>query len=222
MFKKVLSLVILLVLLSSCYTHKIYLNADKKSGKMIIDYTLDNDYLSILSTALSSIQTANDNQEPLDPNILIDPDLFKKQFSKSKDLKLTALSITKSNGYKGHIEITFTDFEKALKQLPENMININIVRTSSSLTVSQTLNLSKLDKQGVLLDFLNQQKEDDIALYNKLTKQAFFQFEIYTPTVIKSAEGVTLSSDKKKATYTFKLNDLLVNKDKDIKFLISF
>lgn len=219
MIKKIILLFSIVTILCSCYSHKIYLNSDKKSGKMVIDYELDNDYLSILSTALANMQS--ESSEPLDPSALIDEELFKESFKNSNEITLKSVKIDTTKGYKGHIEIAFTDFEKSLKSLPENMMNLGIIRQGSSLTVSQVMNFGKMDAEGVFIDFLNQQKEDDINLYNKLTKQASFKFEIYTNTPMTKYEGVTISKDKKKAEYSFKLLDLVNNKDKDMKFIIS-
>jgi hypothetical protein len=222
MFKKMFLLLIIVSTLVSCYTQKVYLDANKKSGKMVIDYNLDNDYLSVLSTALANFQTTGKNQQTIDPNALIDEKLFRETFKNNKDVTLKSVKITATKGYTGHIEITFTDFEKALKLLPEGVINIAVLRDGNNVTITQVINISKMDKDGIFIDFLNQQKEDDINLYNKLTKTAFFKFETYTATQIKKTEGITLSNDKMKADYSFRLNELLQNKDKDMKFLISF
>ncbi|OHD10626.1 MAG: hypothetical protein A2086_05545 [Spirochaetes bacterium GWD1_27_9] len=220
MLKKIL-LFTLTIFLFSCYSQKIYLNPDKKSGKMIIDYSLDSDYLSILSTALANFQSTTD-ASPIDPAILIDEQAFKDAFKENKDVTLKVVKIDTKKGYSGHIEISFTDFEKALNLLPKSMVNLAIQRANGTLTVNQVLNFGKMDADGVFLDFINQQKEDDINLYNRLTKVASFKFEVYTTTPMIKTEGVTVSSDKKKIEYSFKLQDLLVNKDKDLKFLISF
>jgi hypothetical protein len=220
MFRKIILLAILSLMLFSCYSHKIYLNSDKKSGRMVIDYSLDNDYLSVLSTALSSLQTG-ENEQSLDPNALIDEKIFRETFKNSKEVTLKTVKITSDKGYNGHIEITFTDFEKALKLLPAGILNITVSREGGNVSISQIINLSKIDSQGVFLDFLAQQKEDNIDFYNKLTKTAAFKFEIYTAAPMKKTEGVVLSSDGKRADYSFKLGDLLKDKNKDIKFLIS-
>jgi hypothetical protein len=221
MLKKILLLPVLVVLLFSCYSHKIYLNSDKKSGRMVIDYTLDDDYLSILSTALSNFQP-KDGSPSIDANALIDEKVFRETFKSTKEVTLKVVKIDTTKGYTGHIEVAFTDFEKALTLLPEGMINISVIRQNSGLTISQVLNLLKIDPESVLINFLDQQKEDDINMYNKLTKQAVFVFDVFTPSPIKKSEGVILSPDKKKAEYSFKLSDLLKDKNKDIKFLISF
>jgi hypothetical protein len=208
------------VLLVSCYTQTIILNPDKKSGRMIIDYQMDDDYLSILSTAMANFQ--NPDQEPIDPTILIDQELFKERFKNSKEVALDKVVISSKNGYTGHVEIRFSDFEKALKMLPEGMINLAINRSNSKLSIGQVINLSKMDPDNVLTEFLNQQKEDDIDLYNKLTKSASFSMVIQTPSPVSSSKGVTLSSDKKKSSYSFRLGDMLAKKDKDLEFYIEF
>ncbi|HOV12784.1 MAG TPA: hypothetical protein PK771_00705 [Spirochaetota bacterium] len=219
MLKKLFLLFIAVTFLVSCYSHKIYLNSDKKSGRMVIEYQLDNDYLSILSTALVNMQTAT--SEPIDPSILIDEKLFKESFKNTKEVTLKSVKIDTTKGYKGYVEILFTDFETSLKSMPEGMMNLSIIRNGNALTVSQILNFAKMDTEGVFTNFLEQQKEDDINLYNKLTKQASFKFEVNTSSPITKYEGVTVSKDMKKAEYSFKLLDLVNNKNKDLKFLIS-
>ena len=128
MFKKIILLFIAVTFLVSCYSHKIYLNADKKSGRMVIEYQLDNDYLSILSTALANMQTTS--SEPIDPTILIDEKLFKESFKNTKEVTLKSVKIDTTRGYKGTVEIVFTDFEKSLKSLPQGMMNLEIIRTA--------------------------------------------------------------------------------------------
>ena len=220
MFRKLVLFGIIIISLFSCYTHKIYLNSDKKSGKMVIDYKLDNDYLSILSTALSSI-SIGENENPIDPSALIDENVLRETFKNTKEVTLKTVKIDTTNGYTGHIEFTFSNFEQALKSIPAGMLNINIERQGGGLTISQIINLSKIDKDGIFLDFLEQQKEDDINLYNKLTKDAVFNFQIFTATPIKKAEGVKLSADKKRADYSFTLGDLVKDINRDMKFLLS-
>ncbi|HPO50553.1 MAG TPA: hypothetical protein PLO89_09535 [Spirochaetota bacterium] len=219
MFRRLFLLFLPLFFLVSCYSHKIYLNADKKSGRMVIEYNLDNDYLSILSTALANMQSTSG--DPMDPTILIDETLFKEAFKNTDDVSLKSVKIDTTNGYKGRIEVVFKDFEKSLDALPKDMMNLSILRQGNSLTVTQVMNFSKMDTQGIFVDFLNQQKEDDINLYNKLTKQASFEFEVNTASPITKSEGVNLSKDKRKALYSFKLGDMINNINKDLKFLIS-
>ncbi len=208
-----------LLLLSSCFSQKIFLNADKKSGRMVIEYTLDNDYLTILSTALANVPS--EDGTTIDPEILIDEEAFKKSFKNTKDITLKSVKIDTKNGYKGNIEVSFTDFEKALATMPKDLLDITVVRNASGLQISQTVDINKIDPSGIFLGFLDQLKLDDVALYNKIVKSAPFTIEINAATPFKEVKGVTLSADKKKVSYTFTLFDLLSSKNKELKFFIS-
>ncbi|MCK4796512.1 MAG: hypothetical protein KAT05_03980 [Spirochaetes bacterium] len=219
MVKKIIIIFGIMLLLISCYSHKIILNADKKSGKMIIEYNLNDDYFQLLSIAVDNF--ANESENPFDPIILIDEELFKQSFIESKEIKLKSVNIDTTNGYKGKIVIEFYDFEKILSQMPEGLINLNIKRKKNSLTLSQELNFNKMDPDEIFKNFILQQKEDDINFYNQLTKEAKFNFTIITAWPMKYTEGVILSHDKKQAKYSFKINDLINSNKKILKFLIS-
>jgi hypothetical protein len=231
MSKKFLAILpIIAMLLFSCYSQKIYLNQDKKSGKMVIDYTMDNDYLSILSTALVNFQSSSSNGkiQKITPNALIDQKIFKDTFKDSEDVKLKTVSIktstvNKKSFYQGHIEVTFSDFEKALKMLPEGLLNITVSRDNDKITINQIINMSKMDPKNVFLNFLEEEKEVEPEIYNKLTKEAVFNFYFETKSSINKVEGGSLiGNNKNNVLYKFSINDLLKNKDKDMKFLISF
>ena len=53
-----------------------------------------------------------------------------------------------------------------------------------------------------------------------LMHEAKFSFEVVSNSPMKKVMGVNLSTDKKKANYTFKISDIINNNDK-MKFLIS-
>ena len=63
MIKKIITIFAIMFLLISCYSHKIILNADKKSGKMIIEYNLNDDYFQLLSIAIENF--ANNDEEAI-------------------------------------------------------------------------------------------------------------------------------------------------------------
>ena len=75
MIKKIITIFAIMFLLISCYSHKIILNADKKSGKMIIEYNLNDDYFQLLSIAIENFAN-NDEEDQFDPTILIDAELL--------------------------------------------------------------------------------------------------------------------------------------------------
>lgn len=205
--------------LFSCYTHKIVLNSDNNSGTMIIEYQLDDDYFQLLSIAFSNF--ASDSQDKFDPVVLIDEELFRQSFKNSAYIRLKSVNINAVNGYKGKIVIDFTDLEKLLASMPKELVNLNFIKENGSITLSQSISLKKMDPDGIFKDFIHQQKEDDINFYNKLTKEAEFNFIIQSQSTIKKAEGVVISKDKKNAYYNFKLNDIIVDDNKIFNFLIS-
>jgi hypothetical protein len=222
MLKKIFLFALLLPVLVSCYTQKIYLNADKKSGKMIIDYTIDDDYFQLLSIALDNFASEED---PIDPASFIDQTLFKEtfdsKFGSSKDVKLKSLSIKKGNNYTANIVIEFYDLDKLLAKIPKGITNLNITKVNTDLTISQILDIKKMDPDGAFKEFVMQQKEDDINFYNRLTKEAKFYFVMYSAVPIKKIEGISLSEDRKTAEYSFKLNDFINSDNKILKFLIT-
>ena len=218
--KNIIIFFVALFLLSSCFSQKVFLNGDKKSGRMVLEYYLDNDYLTILSTALANIPTKDGST--IDPEILIDEKAFKNNFKNTKDVTLKSVKIDTKNGYKGTVEILFTDFEQSLNTIPKDLLNIKITRGNDGLLqLSQKIDLNRIDPSGIFLLFLDQLKLDDINLYNKIVKSAVFSIEISSPTQFKEAVGVTLSQDKKKITYSFTLFDILNKKDKELNFFIS-
>ena len=218
MVKNMLCLILMLFLFFSCYSQKIVLNSDKNSGQMIIEYNLTDDTFQLLSFAF--YEFASEENE-FDPEILIDSDLFKEAFKQTDDIKLKSINIDNSNGYKGKIVIEFKNLNKILDEIPKGLTNLQIDRKGNTLTISQTLNIKELDKEGRLKSFILEQKEDDINFYNYLTKTAKFEFTIKSSHVIKKAEGIILSKNKKEASYSFKINDIIENENKILKFLIT-
>lgn len=221
--KKILLYILFLPLLISCYSQKIYLNADKKSGKMTIEYNLDDDFFQLLSIALENFSTDDDNY--IDPTILLDEELFKEYFKENmgdiREIKLKKVSIDLTNGYKGYIEIDFFNLEKLMDRIPQGMTNLLIEKKGYELTISQIIDMKKMDPDNIFKDFIIQQKEDDLNFYNKLTQKAKFDFILSTALPIKKTEGVELSANKKTASYSFKINDLINNDGKILKFLIT-
>jgi hypothetical protein len=217
-FKKFLYVFIFIILLVSCYKQTIILNPDKNSGKMIIEYNLDDDYFQLVSIAAENILIDSNNK--FDPLILIDKDLFKETFKDTENIKLKSVNIDTSNGYKGNIVIEFNDLEKILASLPAGLVNLTLKKESNNITLTQILDFKKMDPDEIFKNFVLQQKEDDINFYNRLTKEAKFTFIIKTMTPIKYTEGVGLSKDKKQAIYTFTVNDF-INSSKILKFIIS-
>jgi hypothetical protein len=223
MFKKTAVAVLLFILLLttvSCYKHTIVLNGDRKSGKMIVEYSMDDDVFQLLSIAMSNFSTDYENQ--FDAFALIDEDYFKETVKSTDEVTIKSVSI-KSDGvnYKGRIEAEFKDFEKALATLPEGLAKLNIERSKNNLTISQELDIDSMDPDGILKEFVNQLKEDDPGFYNKIMKEAYFEFIIQSAKPIVKSEGVKLSSDKKSAYYNFYVGEMLDLKGKVMKFLIS-
>jgi len=213
---------ILCFLIFSCYTQKVTLNADKKSGQVAVEYYLDDDYFQLLSIAIENFNAAStQSSNKFDPAILMDAAAIKEYFKDNKFIKIRSVSVDTSNGYRGKITADFTDFEKMFESIPKGVTNLSLKKEPDLITVTQLLNLKSLDPEGVFKSYIMKQKEDDIAYYNKLTRDVKFTFVIATASMIKKTEGVVLSGDKKVASYTFKLNDLLINDNKTYKFLIS-
>ncbi|HOJ65256.1 MAG TPA: hypothetical protein PLE45_12640 [Spirochaetota bacterium] len=218
---KIIFLISTIFLLFSCYTQKIELNADRKSGKMTIDYYINNDYFQIISLIASNFQY--DNEDYIDVMILIDENKFKENFKKYEGITLDFVSIKKikEGEYKGKIIISFKDFEKALALLPKGVSGLELIKTKDDITISQTVDLEKMDPDNIFLDFVNQLKDDDKEFYTLLTETAVFNFELYTKTNIKKTEGIKLEGDGKIAKYSFKIKNLLDNKNKVLKFSIT-
>lgn len=219
MVKNIFLILTLAFLLCSCYSQKVYLNKDKKSGYMEIEYAFDDDLFQILSIAFANFQT--DYSSQFDPIVLIDEEMFKEQFKDTANVRLRSVAITKGDLYKGKIVMEFSDFEKAIAQLPVDTGKLKIERAGSIVSISQMINLTEVDPDGIFNEFIKQQKEDDIELYNKLTGKTNFTFEINTKSDIKKVEGFLISGNNKKATYNFKLTDLL-KENAILKFSIDF
>ncbi len=211
-------IIIFFIILTSCYNQTIILNSDKNSGKIVIDYNLDDDYFQLLSIASENIFI--EGEKKFDPLTLIDASLFKETFKDTEYVKLKSIKIDTSKGYKGNIVIEFKDLQKIIETMPAGLTNLTLKKENGTSTVTQILDFKKMDPDGIFKNFVLQQKEDDINFYNRLTKEAKFSFVIKTMTPIKYIEGVMLSKDKKQASYTFMINDL-INNGKILKFVIS-
>ncbi|MCG8568593.1 MAG: hypothetical protein MJB14_00500 [Spirochaetes bacterium] len=210
MLKKVTVFVIITLILTGCYTQKISLNNDKKSGTMVIEYQMDDDQFQVLSMALGSMQT-DFSQATMDPIILTDSDLFKESFPLNENFKLKEVNIQTEKGYSGKIVIQFNDFEEALKLIPQNSIPLNIKKENQHYQLSQTIDMRQLDPDGYLKEFINQQKEFDEAIYAKLVNSSF-DFELKTSHSILEAKGVKLLN-KRQAIYSFQIKDMLSQED---------
>lgn len=210
--KKTLLLIISTVfIMTSCYKQTIYLNSDKKSGSMIIEYSLDDDTFQMISMVFMMIEPEEGSFVP-DPMMLIDEDTFKSTFPEDDNFKLKSVDLKMSTVYEGRIEIEFNDFQDALKKLPMQSSGFIMKEDKGHLLLEQTVDLDKIDPDRMFLSFLESQKQDDKEFYNKIVNNSPFQFEINTKTPMQSAEGFKLSQNNKKATYTFKLSDILSNK----------
>lgn len=217
-YKMFISIITFIVILTSCYNQTIILNSDKNSGKIVIDYNLDDDYFQLLSIASENIFI--ENEKKLDPLILLDANLFKETFKNTEYVKLKSIKIDTSNGYKGNIVIEFTDLQKIIDTMPAGLTNLTFKKDQGVITVTQILDFKKMDPDNIFKNFVLQQKEDDLDFYNRLTKQAKFFFAIRSVAPIKYTEGVIISKDKKQASYSFMINDL-INNGKILKFIIS-
>ncbi len=213
-----LFIIFIFIVSLSCYNHTIILNPDKNSGKMIIEYNIDDDYFQLISIAAENINV--ENSKKFDPLILIDEEFFKETFKETEYVKLKSVKIDTANGYKGTIVIEFKDLKKILESLPAGLANLSLKKENDNVTLTQILDFKKMDPDGIFKSFVLQQKEDDINFYNRLTKQAKFTFRIKTATPIKHTEGVILSKDKKEVIYTFMINDF-INNGKVLKFVIT-
>lgn len=205
----------------SCYTQKIELNEDKRSGKMTIEYYLNNDYFQLISIVASNFQYDDENY--IDTIILINEAKFRENFKKYEGINLDFISIKKirEGEYTGKIVISFKDFEQALLLLPKSIAGLEIKKAKEEITINQIIQLSKMDPENIFIDFIEQLKEDDKEFYNLLTEKAVFNFEILTKTPIKKTEGIKLEKNNK-ATYSFNIKNLLENKDNPLKFSITF
>ena len=219
---------IALFVLCSCFNQKIELNADKKSGKMTIEYEINDEYFQLISIILSNVELSENLF--FDPFVLIDEQTFKKSYNNlGKDIlasaKLNSVSIIKNEKtgfYNGKFVISFNDFEKSLKLIPNAISGLTVKRTKEELTISQQINITEIDSDGIFGDFIEQLKEDDIDFYKLLTEKASFGFAIFLKNKIKTSTGVNLGKDGMSAFYTFKIKDLLNSDKKLLNFLISF
>ena len=61
---KALIILIISILLYSCYTQKVTLNEDRKSGQVVIEYNLDDDYFQLFSIAVENFNSMNTQNQP--------------------------------------------------------------------------------------------------------------------------------------------------------------
>ena len=143
---------IIVIALMSCYNHTIILNPDKNSGKMIIEYNLDDDYFQLVSIAAENIVV--EGEDRFDPLILIDESLFKETFKETEYVKLKSVKIDTSNGYKGNIVIEFKDLEKILASLPSGLTNLTLKKEKNIVTLTQLLDFKKMDPDEIFKSFV--------------------------------------------------------------------
>ncbi len=227
-FRYIFLSVVLVFCLTSCFNMKIDLNFDKKSGKMTIDYELNDDYFQLISIVMSNVQIAENVS--FDPFILLDENGFKTFYNNiPKDnlnsITLTSVSIKrndKTGFYNGKIVFGFKDFEKCMALIPNDVVGLKFTKDKLNYTIEQEISISTLDPQGMLINFLDSLKDDDEDFYKLLTEKAEFDFAVQLRSKILKSQGVKLNKDSMGATYGFKVNDILDTKNEPLKFLISF
>ena len=116
-------IIIMTALLSSCYTQKIVLNADRKSGTMYLDYSFNDDDFEILSLILSA--ASMEDGEVIDPVILIDEEAFKDFINEAalpgvsiEKVSVVSKAVKNNHIYSGSIALKFKDFELLFEKIP--------------------------------------------------------------------------------------------------------
>jgi hypothetical protein len=207
---------------------KIDLNFDKKSGKMTIEYDVNDEYFQLISIVMSNVQIAENVF--FDPFILLDESSFKTFYNNiPKDnlnsITLTSVSIKRNEQtgfYNGKIVFSFKDFEKCMALIPSDVAGLKFTKDKLTYTFEQELNIATLDPQGMLTNFLDNLKDDDQDFYKLLTEKVEFNFALQLRSKILKSQGVKLNKDSMGATYGFKVNDILSTDKAPLKFLISF
>ena len=129
------SFILLMILcLTSCFNMKIDLNFDKKSGKMTMEYDINDEYFQLISIVMSNVQISENVF--FDPFVLLDEASFKTFYdSLPKDnisaITLSSVSITrneKTGYYKGKIVFAFKDFEKCMALIPAGVSGLEFTK----------------------------------------------------------------------------------------------
>lgn len=218
----------MMMALSSCFNMKIDLNFDKKSGKLTMEYDVNDEYFQLLSIVMSNVQLGEDVF--FDPFVLLDEQQFKTFFNglpkeNLSDITLFSVSIKRNANtgyYKGKIVFLFKDFEKCMAMIPQGVAGLTFTKDNGVYTIGQTVDMSKMDSENMLGEFINTLKEDDEDFYKLLTEKAEFDFGVQLRSKIRKSEGVNIGKDGMSASYGFKINDLLGTYEKPLKFLIEF
>jgi hypothetical protein len=224
MRKLLLNALLLTVMLSltSCFSMNIAMNANKESGTLSINYSFDDDDFEILSLVLSTIPGVNG--EPFDPSVLIDQNEFTTYFNSMnmKDLKLKNAAITQKDGkYTGALAVDFKNLDQLLTQFPVADKGFSLSKDKNIYTFAENLDLSQMGDVETLENYILLVKEDKPDWYNRFM-ESNFAINVTTKTPILEAKGISLSADKKAASYTFKSKDMLGDSKKKLEFLLKF
>ncbi len=213
--KPKLLLPFLSIVLLSCYTQTITVNPDKRSGTIVLNYTLNQEFIPELSGVLAQVSSTGGSSNSLDIMSLTDAAAFRRNFKNSNFLTLQSVNISlQGDTYNGRITLAFTDFERAFAEIPSGFIRPSVVRNGNRVTISQRLLMSDLDPERMLNTLLMQLEEDDPQYYGRLINSVRFVFEIVTPTPVTAHQGVTLVSANK-VSFSFNINDLLATTEKN-------
>ena len=208
--------------LTSCFSMNIAMNANKESGTLSINYSFDDDDFEILSLVLSTIPGVNG--EPFDPSILIDQNEFSSYFNSMnmKDLKLKKATITQKDGkYTGTLAVDFKNLDQLLTQFPVAEKGFSLSKEKNIYTFAENLDLSQMGDVETLENYILLVKEDKPDWYNRFM-ESNFAINVTTKTPILEAKGISLSADKKAASYSFKSKDMLGDSKKKLEFLLKF
>lgn len=223
--KKILLTILLsfaMLSLTSCFSMNIAMNANKESGTLSINYSFNDDDFEILSLVLSSIPGING--EPFDPSVLIDQNEFSAYFNSMnmKDLKLKSAVIQQNKDkYTGTISVDFKNLEQLLTQFPVAEKGFSLSKDKNVYTFAENLDLSQMGDVETLENYILLVKEDKPDWYNSFM-ESNFAINVTTKTPILEAKGISLSSDKKSASYNFKSKDMLGDSKKKLEFLLKF
>lgn len=208
--------------LTSCFSMNIAMNANKESGTLSINYSFDDDDFEILSLVLSTIPGVNG--EPFDPSILIDQNEFSSYFNNMnmKDLKLKKATIAQKDGkYTGTLAVDFKNLDQLLTQFPVAEKGFSLSKDKNIYTFAENLDLSQMGDVETLENYILLVKEDKPDWYNRFM-ESNFAINVTTKTPILEAKGISLSADKKAASYSFKSKDMLGDSKKKLEFLLKF
>lgn len=223
--KKLLFTVLLsaaMMTLTSCFSMNIAMNANKESGTLSINYSFDDDDFEVLSLVLSAMPGVDG--EPFDVSALIDQNEFVSYFNSMKisDLKLKNAAIKQENGkYNGSIAVEFKNLEKLLSQFPIAEKGFSLSKDKNIYTFAENLDLSEMGDVETLENYLLLVKEDKPDWYNRFV-ESDFAINVTTKTPISEAKGISLSADKKTASYRFKSKDMIGDSKKKLEFLLKF